>query len=432
MKSSTTTTKNKRKIWQMPWGFPESSLIVCGIVVVGSMLQLLLNDGFNFYLLTAPVNYYIGGVLIVTCIGLSLLKKNRFIKWFSGIPFSICLIMALLLLSLIMGLTPQLTGEQPNTGTVFSRLGFDRMTHSWAFVLIYLTMLLALGVLTAQRLRNFKWRDYTFHAYHLGIWLVLFSAGLGHADIERYIMHVPEGETEWRVYDASKNVKELPIAIQLNDFDMEVYPPQLVIIDRHSGVPQPKAHPDYYQIDPQNTSGLLNGWRLHLDEYIHQAIRNSDSTYREMPMPGATPAARISMHNPSTGAKHSGWVCGGNQAQLYMTLPLTEHHSVVMTQTEPKRFQSDVILYTPDGTRKKAILEVNKPAQVNNWTVYQYGYDNRAGALSKYSSIELVYDPWKFAVYIGFGLIALGAITMIWNGKKVKHTYTNDKQSHEI
>ncbi|MEO4004981.1 cytochrome c biogenesis protein ResB [Flavobacterium sp. CAU 1735] len=432
MKSSKTTTKNKRKIWQMPWGFPESITIVCGIVVVGSMLQLLLRGGFNFYLLAAPVNYYIGGGLILTCIGLSLLKKNRFIKWFSGIPFSISLIMAFLLLSLIMGLTPQLTGEQTNTGTIFSQLGFDQMTHSWAFVLIYLTMLLALGVLIAQRLQNFKWKDYTFHAYHIGIWLVLFSTGLGHADMERYIMHVPEGETEWRVYDASKNVKELPIAIQLNDFDMETYPPQLTIIDRHSGAPQPKAKPDFYSIDSENSSGMLNGWQLKLEKYIHQAIRNSDSTYREMPMPGATPAAHISMYNPSTGVKHSGWVCGGNQAQLYMTLPLTEHLSVVMSQAEPKRFRSDVILYTPNGTPKKAIIEVNKPAQVNNWMVYQYGYNNQAGQLSKYSSMELVYDPWKTAVYIGFGLIALGTIAMIWNGKQIKHKYTNDKQPLEI
>lgn len=413
--------RRKRRMWQSPWGVPESVAVVCGIVLVGFFLQLVIG-GFDFFLLASPANLFFGGAIILLCIATAYFRKNIFFKWFSGIPFSVSLIMALLVLSIIMGLTPQTVGNNVNDNSnIFLRLGFDQMTSSWAFVLIYFTILLSLGALIVRRLGRFKLKDYGFYLNHIGLWLVLFAAGLGYADLERYIMHVREGETEWRVYDDAGNVKELPIAIQLNDFDMEEYPPKLTIIDRGTGEPQPTVNPDFYQIDTRNIYGNLNGWQIEIEEYIHQAIRNSDSTYREVPMPGATPAARVRAQNKKTGAKHTGWVCGGNQAQLYMTLPLDEQFSVVMTQTEPKRFMSDVDIYVPyKKAPQKALIEVNKPAQVGSWTIYQYGYENAAGRLSSYSSMELVYDPWKIPIYIGFGLIALGSLFMIWNGKQLR------------
>ncbi|MDL2231337.1 cytochrome c biogenesis protein ResB [Porphyromonadaceae bacterium OttesenSCG-928-L07] len=404
-----------RKIWQMPWDYPESIIITCGILVVGFLLQLTIGS-FNFYLLAAPVNLWIGVVLIILCLASLRIRRSPFVKWLSGVPLSVCLILALLVLSLIMGLTPQVPSNE-NPTSIFSRLGFDNMTHSWAFIFIYFTTLLSLGCLIARRLYSFRWKDYGFYLNHIGLWFVLFASGLGYADMERYVMHIREGEIEWRVYDDYNNVKELPIAIKLHDFDMEEYPPKLTVIDRQSGEPQPVNNPDYYQIDIQSPQGRLNGWNIKVEEYIHQAVRNSDSSYREVPMPGATPAVKIQAVN-SEGKEISGWVCGGNQAQLYMTLPLNEQHCIVMTATEPKSFKSDIEVYTPDGTTKKGIVEVNHPMQTGHWSIYQYGYDNKAGRLSSYSSMELVYDPWITPVYIGFLLIALGAICMILNGKK--------------
>ena len=47
-------TKN-RKIWQQPWGYPESIVTTCGILLVGFLLQLTIGN-FNFYLLAFPSN----------------------------------------------------------------------------------------------------------------------------------------------------------------------------------------------------------------------------------------------------------------------------------------------------------------------------------------------------------------------------------------
>lgn len=78
----------------------------------------------------------------------------------------------------------------------------------------------------------------------------------------------------------------------------------------------------------------------------------------------------------------------------------------------PKRFASDVDIMTEDGKHIKTIIEVNKPYSINGWKIYQYGYDQAMGPMSRYSVFEWVRDPWLPFVYIGVGLLGLGAIGM--------------------
>ena len=401
-------TDSKRKIWQTPWRYAEAITIVGSLLLIGFMLQIVIGE-FNFYLLAKPANYILAGVITFLCIVLGLFsKKSKFANWLSGLEMSVALIVALLLLTIIMGLTPQATHSH-------SLLGFDAMTSSWAFVIIYSLTLLSLGTLTVRRLRAFRLKDYGFYLNHIGLWLLLLCSGLGYSDMERYIMYVREGETEWRVYDDQNNVKELPIAITLNDFDMDYYPPKLAIIDMENGEVLPNDKPEYFQIDNDMPQGEVNGWHIVIEKYIHQAVRNSDSAYQEVFMPGATPAVKV--HATKDNITRSGWICGGNQAQLYMTLPLDDQTSLVMTVAEPRKFMSDVVVYTQSEKNISDRIEVNKPLSVDNWTIYQYGYDNNAGRLSSYSSFELVYDPWVTPVYIGIIMMMLGAMSMVWTGK---------------
>lgn len=416
--------QRKRRMWQFPWRYRESIAIVGGIVLIGFILQLTVGN-FNFFLLQSPVNLILGGIIIIFLLLFASVRKKQFYRWFSGVPFSVTLIVALLILSLIMGLTPQAVKVDPDDTSIFTLLGFRQITTSWAFVLVYFLILLSLGALIVRRLIAFRKQDYAFYFNHIGLWVLLFTAGLGAADIKRYVMHVEEGEVEWRVYSENKDVLELPIAIQLNDFDMEEYPPKLTIIDRNTGKsPQPK--PDYFQIDEKRPTGLLYGWDIELKQYIHQAVRSSDSTYREVPMPGSSPAAMISARNKQTGDIREGWVCGGNMSQLYMTLPLDSQYCVVMTKPEPKRFTSDIKVFLENGEDTETVLEVNKPLRTGNWTIYQYDYDSKAGRLSSYSSMELVYDPWLYPVYGGIILLAIGSVCLLWSGNRGNKKEEND------
>lgn len=94
----------------------------------------------------------------------------------------------------------------------------------------------------------------------------------------------------------------------------------------------------------------------------------------------------------------------------------------------PKRYASEVEIYTEEGDYYKTMIEVNKPFSVNGWKIYQFSYDERFGKNNTVSIFELVTDPWLPYVYIGIGMMLLGALLMFFKfGKEtIKDRKEND------
>lgn len=405
--------KNSSPWWKAPWSYKESFAVVGGLIASGIMLQLSIGN-FDYEIIRYPVNIYLLILTLIAVAVLTLRHKSHLFQWLAGVPLSVANISGLLLYSMIMGLTMQ----APANADGQSMLGFDAVTRSWPFVIVFYFTLLNLSCVTARRLLNFQWRDYAFYLNHLGLLVLLYAGGFGAADLRRYVMHVEEGATEWRVYNEKDDVLELPLAIKLNDFYMEEYIPKLAIIDRRTGDAIPNGNPQMWQIDTTRTTANIAGWNIQLEKYIHEAVRKSDSTYQQIPMPGSCPAALIKVENSAAAFSQRGWICCGNFAQLYMTMQLNDTLSLVMTRPEPKLFRSDIEVYTPDEKTYQAQLEVNKPLRVGHWMIYQYSYDADAGKASAYSSFELVYDPWMTWVYVGIFMFLAGSIFLLWEGNK--------------
>ncbi|MDR2725327.1 MAG: cytochrome c biogenesis protein ResB [Candidatus Adiutrix sp.] len=409
--------ETNKKMWQGPWRYRESLALTAALIGGGYALQLILGP-LNTFLLHNPVNICLAALIILWA-ALSLgLKKYRLVQWLSGVHLAVSLILALLVFSLFMGLTPQFTRPHPGGGLI-SRLGFTTMTSSWPFMLIYLATLVSLAMVTFRRLTSIR-KNPVFFLNHAGLWLVLAAAGLGASDRARHIMYVEEGDVQWRVFSRDNQVLELPLAIRLDKFDMEEYPPKLAIIDSETGVPLPPGRPKLYQIDPDDPKSRLMDWDLTLLEYIYRAVPAGEGQYKEAPMPASTQAVNVSMKNRKTGEERQGWVTSGNRLLPPAPLVLDEGTVLVMSQPEPRRFASNIKVFTQDGREAEAVLEVNKPLRVGDWLIYQHGYDNQAGRMSSYSSFELVYDPWLYAAYAGLALWALGALGLICQGRGVK------------
>lgn len=148
-------------------------------------------------------------------------------------------------------------------------------------------------------------------------------------------MWVEEGGLEWRGALANGLVTELPLAIELHDFDLEIYPPKVTVISRQTGLPQPEAAPQWFQLDPSSPQGTLGQWQLNLDRYIHLAIRGRGGVYEESPRPEASPAALLTVSGPD-GSKISGWITDGGAAQPFQALNLTDDLALVMARPEPR------------------------------------------------------------------------------------------------
>ena len=78
-------------------------------------------------------------------------------------------------------------------------------------------------------------------------------------------MRVYEGKVEWRGENTKTGeLKDLPIAISLEDFSMDLYPPKITIIDRTSGESFPVGRPEMVE-SFVGSSGVIGEWTILLE-----------------------------------------------------------------------------------------------------------------------------------------------------------------------
>ena len=289
-------------IWNKPWNLAEGFAIGAGVICVGLMLELSVGP-MNWDAFAWPTNIISLSVLLGVVTLIHLLRKHvyafRFLSTYAAAIPTLCYAVAL---TIIMGLTRQ-TAEGS---------WINNMLTFWPFILIYVVITIVLGTTILRRMSHLKgWRDIPFLLNHIGLFIALTTATLGNPDMQKLKMIVGVGETEWRAIDAEGMVKEPPLAIQLNEFIMEVY-----------------------------------------------------------------------------------------------------------DDGSPKRFASDVEIYTKSENKYHGIIDVNKPMKVEGWKIYQYGYDTAMGKNSEYSVFELVSDPWLPAAYTGIWMMVAGAVCMLIMGSR--------------
>ena len=98
--------------------------------------------------------------------------------------------------------------------------------------------------------------------------------------------------------------------------------------------------------------------------------------------------------------------------EMPIAIELKEFIMETYDDGSPRRFASDIQILTKTGKNIQATVEVNKPVEVDGWKIYQYGYDTQMGAMSQYSILELVSDPWLPLVYTGIYMMLAGAVCM--------------------
>ena len=390
-------------MWNKPWSFKESALIGGGLLVVGTLLQLTIG-AIDWSLLSAPVNVILlVTYLLVLGVLYAMRKHIYFIAWSMTLHAAIPALLCGVAVTLLMGLT-----------------GWDEMLSAWPFVLIYIWLMSIVGLIAFDRiLRLFhgpqvassRLATFTSVLNHTGLFLAMVCGTLGNADMQRLHMTVKVGQPEWRAADADRQglIQDLPIAIELHSFTIDEYPPQYTIIDNETG--------QVIQDAP---------WQIVQDTlFEYAAPRPESDSYVEWRSMGACTASHITALREVSGvtggseaSKVEGWVSCGSFMFPYRALHLDERCSAVMPEREPKRYASEVTVYSEGGEKVDAVIEVNHPLEIEGWKIYQLSYDEALGRWSDTSVFELVRDPWLPWVYTGIYMLLAGALLTFFTSKK--------------
>lgn len=410
-------------MWQRPWGLKEGLTVCIGLICIGFALQLSIG-GFVWSYLAWPINISLLTLFIALEVILYTLRRRMyFIRRAMSYSAAIPALAAAVVLTLIMGLTQQL----PEGHRATDPLGFTQMLECWPMVLAYLWMTLILGLVTIKQFASPSLRKVPVMCLHTGLFIVVVCATAGSADMQRLTMTTGIGRAEWRACDVHGNIVELPLAVELNDFAIDEYPPKIMAIDNATGQALPAGKPEHLMLDDGFTRGTIGDWTIDVEQVLDfaaplQAYADTTS-YSEWHTAGATSAALISASSADGATTVRGWVSCGSFAFPYRALRADSTLSFVMPDREPRRFASDVTIYTKSGKRIDATIEVNKPVTVEGRKIYQLSYDETKGRWSDVSVLEIVSDPWLPAVYVGLMLMLLGAVLLLFTTRG--HTASN-------
>lgn len=207
-------------MWSKTWKMTEGSIVCCGLVAVGMLLQLLAGP-VRWDMLAWPVNAVALVVLLLCIVLMHLLRKRiSLFRWMATLHAGIPAMVMCAMMTVLMGVTRQVpSGHMPT-----EPIGITSMLSFWPFVLSYVWLVLLVGMVCMTRLFHPTWRNIPFLLNHLGLFLALVAGTLGSADMLRLRMIVQEGMTENRAIDAQHRIHELPIAIELHDFSIEERP----------------------------------------------------------------------------------------------------------------------------------------------------------------------------------------------------------------
>ncbi|MCS2420915.1 cytochrome c biogenesis protein ResB [Bacteroides fragilis] len=409
-------------MWQKPWGYKEGFAICGGLFLTGIFLQMTVGK-CTLSILSYPVNVCVGLLYVVILLSAyTFSQKSYFIRWMGSCQVAVSSMVSVAVLTVVMGLIRQVKSDIPLSG-IENWLGFSQMLSACSFVLLFLWMVTLLGLTTIRRIHHFHWRDVPFVLNHLGLFLALTGAVLGNADMERLHMTTKIGQAEWRASDENQKMRELPLAIELQDFTIDEYPPKLMLIDNETGKALPVGKPENLLIEDDFHAGHLLDWEIHIEKKLPLAtsVATQDTlNFVDFPSMGAAYAVYLTAVNDKTGRKHEGWVSCGSFMFPYKAIRLDDQTSLVMPEREPRRFASEVKVYTESGRRDSATIEVNKPFELEGWKIYQLSYDESKGRWSDISVFELVRDPWLPMVYTGIWMMIAGAVCLFALSQKRK------------
>lgn len=396
------------EVWKMKEGF----VFGAGLILVGLALQFSVGP-IHWSDFAFPINLiFLIVFLLILVLAYWLRRRVRLFSFLLTAEAAVPTLIYAAALTVVMGLTRQVSAHE----RAIDPIGLTQMLSFWPFVLIYLLLATIVGLITLRQILHFRLRELPSLLSHVGLFLVIVTATLGSADMERVKLTATTDMPEWRATHEQGFV-ELPLAIQLEKFTIDEYPPKLLIINSQTGKSVPAKNPEIALIDKHFREGNILKWRIRVLKNLPLAapVVTSDTTkYVEWQSSGAVTALLVEAQRMkdgrAVGPPTVGWVTCGSYLFPFQELKLTKQLSLVMARREPERYASRIHVYTESQKNIVATVEINKPVSVDGWRIYQLSYDEAMGRWSETSTFELVKDPWLPAVYVGIYMLLAGAI----------------------
>ncbi len=276
-----------------------------------------------------------------------------------------------------------------------------------------LTLLLIIGIIVFHRLVSVP----GLLLIHVGCILVLagsiWGSQAGHKLAKRLFgidkiptsrMVIYEGRSEnLVVLENGEQIKELPFAIKLKDFQIEYYKPDFLLIQTRQG----KTWRIPVEIGKESSLGNDFGTVKILRAFENFKIKNEGDEHvpYDDPQPGYNPALQVQIKSPA-----------GDVITRYIFERFPGHiHPEDKFILRYRRVISDYVSELQIIEDNKVVaeknIEVNHPLHFGGYHFYQHSYDAQAG---QYTILTVVSDTGLNLVYAGYLMLLVGVFWHFW------------------
>ncbi len=280
------------------------------------------------------------------------------------------------------------------------RIGLGDPLSSLPFVAALAGVAVNLAVSLARRLRCGPDR-LRFSVVHAGLLIAVIGGAAGHGGLIRARFILEEGGSPGDAVVAEDGRRiRLPVALVLDDFVLERFPPMLLLDDGG------RLSRGETLLGPDATDSM-QGLDIAVRSWLPAAavVGGRPVPFRE---PGANPAADVVVHADGREIA-AGWLHPAGPLGIELALPLADGRTLHMESPRPQRFLAQV---RADG--RPVEVTVNRPLRVDGWAIYLLSYDEKLGPASRTAVFEAVEDRALPAVYLGIGLLLIGVLAHLW------------------
>ena len=203
-------------LWKMREGFVTGA----GLILVGLLLQYTAGP-IDWSAFAFPLNAIVLALyLLLLIIIYALRHRVRLFSFLFTVEAAVPTLIYAAILTVAMGLTRQVAPHE----RAIDPIGLTRMLSFWPFVLIYARLAGIVGLIAIRQILHFRLREVPSLLSHIGLFIAIVAATLGSADMERVKLKATTDMPEWRATH-DQGFMELPLAIQLEKFTIDEYPP---------------------------------------------------------------------------------------------------------------------------------------------------------------------------------------------------------------
>ncbi|HPP33285.1 MAG TPA: cytochrome c biogenesis protein ResB [Ignavibacteriales bacterium] len=311
---------------------------------------------------------------------------------------------------IISGFVPQVKDN-----TLLTTIGLTHIVSSIPFT--FLTLLLVINLLFALWKRIFlplSIKNVTFIINHLGILIVLLFGSIAAFDLIRTTMYIEKNKVIWYSFnDNNKDVVQLPFAIELKDFDIDYFEPNIQLL-KIKDISNNKLDLISQVSVDKNKILKLKDFEIKIHRIIDYAWFIEDTVYTNY-SPGYTKAVYVTIKRKNQ--MINSWLSFPTFVQNARYVRIGDY--VLMLSTpQPKKYISYVKVYEKSGRVYDDSILVNHPLDIEGWKVYQKDYDQNLGEFSNISILEVNHDRWLSIVYFGLYMMIIGSILLLITSRR--------------